>query len=49
MASGKLSEYFEQVGVKRMSRVEVDAHTSHQHELAVPKFLRGILGKEKKH
>jgi len=48
MASGKLSEYFEQVGVKRMSRVEVDAHTSHQHELAVPKFLRGILGKEKK-
>lgn len=48
MANGKLSEYFEQIGFKRMSRVEVEAHTSHQHELAVPRFLREILGKEPK-
>lgn len=48
MASGKLSEYFEQVGVKKMSRVEVDAHISHQHELAVPRFLREILGADNK-
>jgi hypothetical protein len=45
MKKGYLSQYFNGVALKRLSTVEVDLMTSHQHEFNGVKGLREILGK----
>lgn len=44
MKSGYLSEYFEGVAAKRLSAVEADFLTSHQHEFQGVESLTSILG-----
>src|SRR6266571_8185976 len=44
MKRGYLSEYFEGVAAKRLSAVEADVVTSHQHEFNGVESLREILG-----
>jgi hypothetical protein len=44
MKRGYLSEYFEGVAAKRLSAVEADVITSHQHEFNGVEGLRAILG-----
>src|SRR5438874_2233513 len=44
MKRGYLSEYFEGVAVKRLSAVEADLLTSHQHEFQGVESLTAILG-----
>lgn len=44
MKSGYLSEYFEGVAAKRLSAVEADLLTSHQHEFQGVESLTAILG-----
>lgn len=44
MKSGYLSEYFEGAAAKRLSAVEADLLTSHQHEFQGVKSLKSILG-----
>jgi len=44
MKSGYLSEYFEGVAAKRLSSVEADLLTSHQHEFQGVESLASILG-----
>lgn len=47
MKKGYLSEYFEGVGIKTLSAVEVDVDTSNQHEFNGVSNLRRILGSER--
>ena len=47
MKKGFLSEYFEDVAVKRLSRVESDPKTSNQHELNGVTALKTIFGEKK--
>lgn len=42
--SNSLSQYFSSVGAKRLSRVEVDPKTSHQHELNGISGFKNIFG-----
>lgn len=44
MKQGYLSQYFEGVGVKRLSKVEADTIHSNQHEFNGVKGLRALLG-----
>lgn len=44
MKTGYLSQYFDGVAVKRISAVEADRNTSHQHEFNGTKGLKKILG-----
>ncbi len=44
MNQGYLSQYFESVAAKRLSAVEADLETSHQHEFNGTKELRNVLG-----
>ncbi|MBN2415440.1 restriction endonuclease [bacterium] len=44
MKAGYLSEYFDGVGVKRLTLVEVDPDASHQHEFQGVNDLKQILG-----
>lgn len=48
MKKGFLSEYFEGIAVKRLSAVEVDPDTSHQHEFNGVTGLKQILGTDKR-
>lgn len=47
MDEGYLSQYFDKIAVKRLSRVEVDMQKSNQHEFNGSKALRAVLGKER--
>jgi len=47
MKKGYLSQYFEGIAFKRLSRVEVDMNRSHQHEFNGVTSLRGIFPSEK--
>lgn len=44
---GYLSQYFEGVGAKRLTAVEIDPKTSHQHEFNGVQSFRSILGKDR--
>lgn len=44
MQKGFLSEYFEGVGVKRLSKVDADPKSSNQHEIGTTKDMRAFLG-----
>jgi hypothetical protein len=44
MKKGFLSEYFDGVGVKRLSRVDADPKSSNQHEIGTTKDMRAFLG-----
>jgi hypothetical protein len=44
MKKGFLSEYFEGVGVKRLSRVDADPKSSNQHEIGTTREMRAFLG-----
>lgn len=47
MKKGYLSQYFEGAAIKKLSAVEADVLTSHQHEFNGVKDLRNILGEPK--
>ena len=44
MKKGFLSEYFEGVGVKRLSKVDADPKSSNQHEIGTTREMRAFLG-----
>ncbi len=44
MKKGFLSEYFEGVGVKRLSKVDADPKSSNQHEIGTTRDMRAFLG-----
>jgi EcoRII C terminal len=44
MNQGYLSQYFDQVAIKRLSAVEVDIAISHQHEFNGSRVLKELLG-----
>lgn len=48
MRKGYLSEYFQGVAVKRLSRVEVDPGVSNQHEFNGSKQLQRLFGEERR-
>lgn len=48
MKKGFLSEYFEDVAIKRLSKVESDPQVSNQHELNGVSTLKEIFGENKK-
>lgn len=43
MKKGFLSEYFEGVGVKRLSKVDADSKSSNQHEIGTTRDMRAFL------
>lgn len=47
MEQGFLSQYFEQIAIKRLSSVEVDPSSSNQHELNGVKPLCDLFGRER--
>lgn len=48
MRRGHLSEYFEGVGMKRLSAVDAEPSRSHQHEVGTTPAMRDFLGAEKR-
>jgi len=49
MKRGQLSDYFEGVGVKRLSAVDAEPKKSNQHEVNTTKAMKDFLGPEPQH
>ena len=48
MKKGHLSEYFDGVAVKRLSRVDANPNASNQHEVGTTPEMREFLGENQK-